>query len=425
MKIGMFSDRYLPQTDGVAYSIETFRIQLERLGHEVYIIAPASGLRVKETNKHVIRFRAVKGLLGEYDYMTSLFFPPAVTRQLDDIGLDVIHYHTPGQVGLLGAYYALHHNIPLVTTYHTDLYEYVKHYPGVLPGILALSMMTPIITGGGMDDFRVGLSLTKPERSVDRWNQKIVRRGVTLLHNHCDLVIAPSQKMLHQLTTWKTQAPMAVLQTGVDELITTKTETAATLAQYGLTPEHEIILSVGRVGPEKNLDLLIKAFTLVHSKRPQTRLLIVGDGAAHADLIELAAAEQLGHNAIFAGRVDRPKLGSIYRAAKVFAFPSLSDTQGLVVNEAALAGVPVVMCDHGVSEVMVDRQTGLFAKPTPTDMAAKLIKLLEDDELRRRLGNGARAGAEAYSASAQAAKLLRLYQEVIEHHRERAKQINR
>jgi glycosyltransferase involved in cell wall biosynthesis len=204
MKIGFFSDRYLPQTDGVAYSIETFRTQLERQGHEVYIVAPAPGLRFKETSPRVIRFRAVKGLLGEYDYLTSLFFPPAVSRQLDDIGLDIIHFHTPGQVGLLGAYYALRNNIPLITTYHTDLFEYVKHYPGVLPGVLALSMMTPWITGGGMDDFRIGLSNMKPERSVDKWNQKIVEKGVTLIHNYCDLVIAPSIKMEQQLRSWHT-----------------------------------------------------------------------------------------------------------------------------------------------------------------------------------------------------------------------------
>jgi 1,2-diacylglycerol 3-alpha-glucosyltransferase len=250
-------------------------------------------------------------LLGEYDYLTSLFFPPAVTRQLDAIGLDIVHFHTPGQVGLLGAYYARHNNIPLITTYHTDLFEYVRHYPGVFPGILALTMMTPLITGGGMNDFRVGLSLGRPERSLNRWNQKIVQRGMTLIHNHCDLVIAPSTKIEKQLISWHTEAPLTVLQTGIDELFTTNSEIKSSAAQYGIGPDDEVILSVGRVGTEKNLDLLIRAFALVSAKRPDARLMIVGDGPAREGLIAQAKAAGLEGKVVFTGPLDSSKLGSI------------------------------------------------------------------------------------------------------------------
>jgi 1,2-diacylglycerol 3-alpha-glucosyltransferase len=419
MKIGFFSDRYLPQTDGVAYSIESFRKELERLGHEVYIIAPAAGLRVKETNNHVIRFRAVKGLLGEYDYMASLFFPPTIVRKLDKIGLDIIHFHTPGQVGLLGAYYALHHNIPLVTTYHTDLYEYVRHYPGVLPGIIALSMMTPIITGGGMDDYRVGFSSIKPERSIDRWNQKIVQRSVTLVHNYCDLVIAPSEKMAIQLKDWKTESPMTILPTGIDEITTTKSEIEQLRHLLDLTTATEVILSVGRIGTEKNLMLLLKSFALIASTRPQTMLVIVGDGPARPDLMSTAAELGLSERVIFPGMVAREKLGAYYGVATVFCFPSLADTQGLVVNEAALSSVPLVVIDPHVSDVMRDHQTGLYAKPTAKDLAAKLTVLLNDRAMRKTYGGAAKLVAQEYSATAQAQKLLRLYQEASNHHRDK------
>src|SRR6266567_8184241 len=124
MRIGFFSDRYLPLTDGIAYSMEDARRELEKLGHEVYIFAPKPGLRYHETSPRVIRFPAVKGLFFD-DYRTSLFFPPQTSRQIDKLKLDLIHFHTPGQIGLFGAVYALRHNVPLVTTYHTDLYEYV------------------------------------------------------------------------------------------------------------------------------------------------------------------------------------------------------------------------------------------------------------------------------------------------------------
>src|ERR1700759_5043387 len=114
MKIGFFSDFYLPHADGITYSIESFRIELEKLGHEVYILTPSPGWRYREKTARVIRFPAVKGIFFD-DYLTSLFFPPQAISKIDKLGLDLIHYHTPSQVGLLGAYYAIRSNTPLVT----------------------------------------------------------------------------------------------------------------------------------------------------------------------------------------------------------------------------------------------------------------------------------------------------------------------
>ncbi|MBW4061388.1 glycosyltransferase [Candidatus Saccharibacteria bacterium] len=417
MKIGLFSDRYLPNTDGVTYSIESFRIQLELMGHEVFIIAPADSLRHKETNPKVIRFPAVKGLFFD-DYSTSLFFPPQIVRKIDKLGLDIVHYQTPGQVGMLGAYFAIHKKIPLVTTYHTDLFEYVTHYPAVLPGIIALSMLGPIVTGGGMDEYRTGLSAIKPERSIDKWNQKIVERGVTMVHNHCDMVIAPSEKMMMQLKGWQTSAPMAILPTGIDEIMTTKAEINAARKHYGITETDEVILFVGRVGGEKNIELLVRAFALISKHKPTAKLLVIGEGPVREDMIKLAESEGLSERISFPGQVLRTKLGAIYALARVFAFPSLADTQGLVVNEAALAGLPIVMIDPHISEIMRDGVTGLYARPNAKDLAAKIVQLLDDPALGSKLGAAARRLALSYSASAQATKLLRLYEEAIKHYRE-------
>src|SRR6266404_6300358 len=114
MRIGIFSDRYLPQTDGVSYSIETFRVELEKLGHEVFVFAPRPSWRYKERSKRVIRFAAIKGMVWE-DLLTSFYFPPQALKQIEKLNLDIIHYQTPGPVGLLGAYYALKYHMPLVT----------------------------------------------------------------------------------------------------------------------------------------------------------------------------------------------------------------------------------------------------------------------------------------------------------------------
>src|ERR1700752_2609629 len=121
MRIGFFTDSYPPVTDGISYSTQTFRQHLEEMGHEVFVMAPAQGFRYRERDPHIIRVPAFRGLF--YDsYLTSVFFPPVILAKIKRLNLDIIHYHTPGQVGLMGVFFALQNRKPLVSTYHTDLY---------------------------------------------------------------------------------------------------------------------------------------------------------------------------------------------------------------------------------------------------------------------------------------------------------------
>jgi glycosyltransferase involved in cell wall biosynthesis len=420
MRIGFFTDNYFPSRDGIAISIETFQAELEKLGHEVFIIAPSPTLRYKEKSKKIIRFPAFKGLFYE-DYLTSLFIPPQATRRIDKLKLDIVHYHTPGQVGFLGAYYAIRNNLPLVTTYHTDLYEYVKHYKNTLPGIIALSLLAPIITGGGLADYRTGLSLIKPERNVDKWNQKIVERGITMIHNACDMVIAPSDKVKMLLEKWDSRSPISVLPTGVDKITTTTKEIAAWRSKLNIPEGTQVIAFVGRLGTEKNLNLLLKSFEIINKKNPNAKLLVIGGTGSNTETTQGAVLEDMKSssakdNVIFTGFVEHNKLGGLYGLSTIFAFPSLTDTQGLVLNEAAYAGLPIVMIDSEITEVVKDRINGRIAKSNAKDFANKLLEILNSEDLQKSMGAKSLALASEYNASNQTLKLLRLYKEVIEIH---------
>ena len=415
MRIGFFSDFYLPRADGIAYSIESFRIELEKMGHEVFIIAPKPTIRHKDVTRNIIRFPAIKGLFFD-DYMTSLFFPPQRFRQIERLNLDIVHFHTPGQIGLFGAYFAFRRNIPVVTTYHTDLYEYVTHYPKVLPGTIALSLIAPMITNGGMQDYRTGLSSIKPERNIDKWNQKIVERSSTMLHNRCDLIIAPSEKMRSQLIGWRTTSQIQVLPSGVDKITTNSSHIEAYRKDLRLSPEDEVILFVGRIGNEKNLGLLIKAFEIVNNKRPQTKLVIVGTGEDIGAFKEQAAATARPEHILFTGNILREKLGGIYGLAAIFAFPSLADTQGLVLSEAAWAGLPIVMIDKGISPVAQAGKNALFARNNAKDFAAKILLLLSKPEKRTEFSENSIRLAGEYTASKQSHALIKAYTATIERH---------
>lgn len=421
MRIGFFSDFYLPRADGIAYSIESFRIELEKMGHEVFIIAPKPTIRHKDATKNIIRFPAIKGLFFD-DYMTSLFFPPQRFRQIERLNLDIVHFHTPGQIGLFGAYFAFRRNIPVVTTYHTDLYEYVTHYPKVLPGTIALSLIAPMITNGGMQDYRTGLSSIKPERNIDKWNQKIVERSSTMLHNRCDLIIAPSEKMKSQLVGWRTTSKIEVLPSGVDKITTKSSEIDAYRKDLRLSAEDEVILFVGRIGTEKNLGLLIKAFEIVNKQRPQSKLLIVGTGEDIGAFKEQASATTRPEHILFTGNIQREKLGGLYGLATVFAFPSLADTQGLVLSEAAWAGLPIVMIDKGISPVAQAKKNALFARNSPKDFASKLLIILSKPELQTQFGLESMHLAGEYTASKQSHALIAAYTKTIDRHKKGVEQ---
>jgi 1,2-diacylglycerol 3-alpha-glucosyltransferase len=351
------------------------------------------------------------------DYLTTFFFPPQVMRQIDKLNLDIVHYQTPGQIGLMGLYYGLQKHLPIVTTYHTDLYEYVKHYPQVLPGTIALSLLAPMITRGKLDEFRQAFSSVKPERSVDVWNQKIVVRGLTLIHNHCDLVITPSTKFEKQLRSWKTRTRIETLPTGVDKITSKPHAIEQIRKKYNLSPDDKIILLVCRIGTEKNIGLLIKAFDIIGRRVPAAKLVIIGPGDDLEHFKNMAAHSAHPDRILFTGYIPYHDLGAFYDTARAFAFPSLADTQGLAVNEAACAGLPIVMVDKQITQVVVNGENGYFTRNSTRDFAAKLSLILENDQLYNRMSKRSVELARTLSAAKQAAKLLKLYEETIHRHR--------
>jgi glycosyltransferase involved in cell wall biosynthesis len=420
MRIGIFSDRYLPLSDGICTSIETFRQELEKLGHEVFVIAPQPSWRFKPPSKRIIFFPAVKGMFWE-DSVAPFFYPPQALKLIQKLSLDIIHFQTPGPIGLLGVHFALKYDVPLVTTYHTDLYEYVKHYRSTLPATVALSMLVPAITGGSMGEYRKAMSGVKPERNIDHWHQKLLSRTLTLVHDRCDLVITPSLKMEKQLLSWKTTAPVVTLPTGVDKLTTSAEYADKLRREFEFRKEDKLIVFAGRIGTEKNIGVLITAFNTIGRQDKNAKLVLAGQGDDLDRYKSQASKSKYANRIIFTGWIDHSHIGSLYSIATLFAFPSLTDTQSLVVNEAAWAGLPIIMVDPDVNEVVVDGKSGFVTKNSGRDIAAKTIKILRDSALRERMSKNAENLASAISASKQAEKLLRLYQETIKSHSEAAK----
>lgn len=426
MRIGLFTDTFRPSINGIVYVLESLKRELEAKGHEVYIfcpgkkILPAREVELYEEDDHIVRFPSIKGAFFD-DYDTSVFFPPRVVSQIKKLDLDVIQVFTPSQVGLVGIQAAVKCNIPFIIQHSTDLYEFSEDYPVVLPGLLALiGIVLPTTVKLGRKEIAEVIKLYRPRRGMARWNKDIIQRAVTILYSRADAVVALSEKSANQLRSWQDETnhyPVTTIPSGVNPLPRpTKATLAAFRTEHGISPDDEVFGFVGRLGKEKNLDMLIPTLEYVAHQRPKARLLFVGDFEYRETLEQLAAESEFPERITFTGAIPRENLGVAYAAMDVFVFPSLKDTQGWVLHEAPLAGLPVVLLDKGVTSAVVEGENGFYVENSPEAVSEKIIELLTDDALRIAMGKKSEQIASEFTEERQVGKLIELYERVIENH---------
>ena len=385
LRIGFFTDSYLPVTHGVEVSIETFRWNLEKAGHQVFVYAPAvPGYR--DRNRRVVRLKSVRVIENPEMRLAFPVVEDGTLGQVTRMPLDVVHVHTPFTMGLLGKYIATHQRVPIVYTHHTHYPEYAKAY-------LKERVVLPFLA-----------------KSLSAW-----------FANLADAVIAPSPKIRALLRAYGVRKPISVLPTGIRLRQFKRTQTCARRARavrtrLGITPREKVLLFVGRLGREKNVEFLVRAFAALRTLHPHVRLVIVGDGPIRDELRSLAENLALGTNAVFTGSVAHAEIAPYYQAADMFVFSSLTDTQGIVVLEAIASGLPVVaLRDEAFTLMVKDGRNGLLL---PRNVSAArfgrtVAGLLEDTSRRRRFSAASTRVARQFSETEQARRLARLYQELV------------
>lgn len=418
MRIGLFTDTYLPIHNGISYVIAMTRRGLEELGHEVYIFAPSPEFGYEEADEHIIRYPALKGVTYEDD-LTSVFFPPTQLQKIHKLKLDIIQFFTPNQVGLLGLMAGLRYDIPVISQYSTDLYQYVEYYPAAQKIILALPIAAPVVLGGRLKSWGKAFGSLPKDRSLSQWKKRLTAEYATSMHDKCDAVIVLSKKHRKQLQDWHTQCDIKLIPTGVDPLPEASATAVADFRnKYGIMANDKVILYAGRISKEKNLDLLLEAFLeYIAPKNENIKLLFAGDFDYREVLEQKSQASKYEKRVIFTGSYERSQAGVIYAAADVFAFPSLTDTQGLVLHEAAGAGLPLVLCDAELSEIFHADENGLLARNEPQDFAVQLLAILTDDKKQKLMSKHSKALASELTEVKQIKELEKLYLHCISTHR--------
>jgi 1,2-diacylglycerol 3-alpha-glucosyltransferase len=369
MKIGLFTDTFLPDTNGVVTVIQTMERELTREGHEVHIFAPdypdwhGNELRVHRFPS--LRFVFYPGMRMGVPYNRRAFeiIP----------GLNVIHSHTPGPLGLFALQASERYHIPHVHTYHT-LYTECRYY---LPSPL------------------------RPSR-------RMVMQLSRAFCSSCDVVIAPSLQMKRELESYGINRPIYSLPFGVDEEEFSREIEWNVRAELNL-PTEDLLLFAGRLGKEKNLTFLLRAFKRVLSYRDTARLIIAGDGPQRQTLQRYAAELGIAPYVIFTGFLERRRLIDLYKQA-LFVFASKAETQGMVLIEAMMAGSPVVAIGKmGVLDVVHPRETGILVEENEDEFARACHRLLEDKAEREKMGKAAHKWACSHTAQASTRKLLEIY----------------
>ena len=379
MNILMVTNTFLPHVGGVARSVTGFTAEFRKRGHRVVVVAPIfEGIPERETD--VVRIPAVQNFNGS-DFSVPVLATGKVFSALKTFPAQVVHAHHPFLLGDTALRFAATRDIPVVFTHHTMYEKYTHYVPGDSPRL-----------------------------------KRFVLDLVTGYCNLCDSVIAPSRTVAEEIVSRGVKVPVNVIPTGVNVEVFGKGDGGAFRKRVGIPPDAFLVGHVGRLAPEKNLGFLTEAMVRFLLVNRGARFFLAGEGPMRKVIEQRFADQGLADRFHSRGVMDFPELASAYRGMDVFAFSSLSETQGMVLTEAMAAGTPVVALDaSGVREVVQDKENGrLLPREDQEEFVSALswIAGLAPEE-RRRLGEGVARTVASFSLSNTAEDTLALYESLI------------
>jgi len=372
MRIAFFTDSYLPTFDGVTRAVINFRKGLEELGNEVYIFAPKQiGKKVKK-EKRTFYYSGIP--FKPYPSYTIPLLPLPPIAKISKIKPEIIHCHGIALLSFSGLEASKLFDTPCVSTFHTYFPKALHYIP-------------------------LGEKLKKP-------TTKMIIAYIRFFLNRSNVAIAPSmfiKKKLERIGVKNVE----YVPNGVDIKKFSKGNGERIRKKYGIKNNEELVLYLGRLAKEKNLDLLIRAFSLIKQKNKNIRLMVAGIGPEEERLKILA--KKLNVNAIFTGFVGDEEISDYYAACDIFCIPSSFETQGVVAIEAMASGKGVVALDSMALKEVVNGKNGILFKSNAKDLSEKILIALEKKEDYR---EEALKTAKEYSIENTTKKLLNVYEKV-------------
>lgn len=410
MRIVIATAVYYPQINGVAVFSHNLACGLARRGHEVMVICPSrtgknhvemqDGVKVcylrsidakvyPDQIHDVPEKREVLGvkmprLVYRHGFRVSVFPQLEVKKALDEFRPDVVHVQVSDPIGLSVASYARHRGIPVVTTEHNQ------------PEVITEPLKVPSLVRKGAN---VALSAYFRNRQ-----------------SKSDFVTMPTEQAIRELIGNGVEfpVPVAAVSNGVDlSHFKPGLVSKELYEKYGIDASIPMVLYVGRVDPEKKVELVVKAFKEARKVVPKMQLVVVGDGV---DRLRLEGKYGATTGVKFLGKVLPPDLYELYKMGSVFATASEIETQGIVLIEAAASGLPLIAVNKGaVSEVCLNGENGYLCKPgSVEEIGEAIVKIMSDDKLREKFAKRSVEVAHEHDFEKTLNKFINIYQKVVQ-----------
>ena len=380
MKILITTDLYTTATNGVVTSIKNLTEELIKKGHDVRVLTISDELKsYRKDNVYYIRsipFGVYPGIRMPISYRHGLI------KELIEWKLDVIH----SQCEFFSFQFALRISkitkAPIVHTYHT-LYE--QYVPYVIP--------------------------------CKRLGKYLVRNLSRIRLKRVQTVIAPTRKVEKVLLDYGLKNPICVIPSGISleqhKKIINPEERTEKRRALGISENQQVIINLGRLGTEKNLEEILSFFADALTVKKDLVLLIVGDGPAKEQLKQLAQKLEISEAVKFAGMVKPESVQEYYQLGDLFVSASTSETQGLTYVEAAANGLPL-LCrkDMCLADIISERDNG-YTYTCKEEFLEALAKILADSDWRIRAGKRSKEMAAAFDKSAFGNAVEAIYESVI------------
>lgn len=382
MKIGIFTDAYTPQINGVVTSVCTLKEELEKLGHEIFIITSMVP-NYEDKEKNIIRINSVPFMpLPELRIANPIHIK--IIRKLLKMKFDVIHTQTEFSIGALGKFISKLSGCPLVHTYHT-LYENYTHY---LPG-----------------------------KSFLKAKKNFARNYSRFYCNWADIVIAPTKKVSRILLSYNMYKPIKVIPSGIklNQFYKNYSNEELYNARHELNIEDDdkIMLFVGRISKEKNIQFILETLPEIVKYNTKLKFLIVGDGGYTDELKNIIKNEIIEKNVIFAGAKAHEEVSIYYKMADVFVSASNSETQGLTYVEAMAAGLPVLAKADPCLDWLLKNKKNSCIFESKEEFIMLVNTLLNDKSYCEKIKQEAVLSAKLASSEVFAHKIENVYNEAL------------
>ncbi len=382
MRIAFFTNCYKPLVNGVVSSIVSLKDAFERKGNQTYIFAPrVTGYNDGE--EKVFRYRSVN-LTSKVNYPIAIPLSIRASRVINEFKPDVVHIHHPFVLSMPAIMYGSRLRIPKILTIHTQ-YERYSYYVSPIPKMIT---------------------------------HEAIRKIIFNLADKVDMITTPSQSMKELIAGYKIKKEIMVIPNAINlNIFKEKDDKQCRILkeQLNLAEDDVVILYVGRISFEKNIDKIIQSLAIVREKsRQRVKLLLVGDGTAMKQMKSLVKSLNLEELVRFVGSVNNDMVKYYYQISDIFAFTSTSETFGMVIIEALASGLPVLAIKApGVVDIVTDGVDAMLAEDDVTQFADRMAILISNQELRQKLSTGAAVTARRYSIDTVSEEMLYLYQTLI------------